>query len=121
MIAISRVFDIEGLWEVLGEIGHDNPAAPSNSSISSPKEVEKKSDGPIQSGPDWPEEINDSQEDSPDEDCNPGRGPSEAAREKDEGIEIIIIDNMSQIINELFSRKEKSDGWSYASLSFPFL
>jgi hypothetical protein len=69
MVAISRVFDVEGLWEVLGEVGRDFAA---------------------------------------------DKGTSEDKDE--EGMEIIIIDNMTQLINELFARKEKGEG----TLLFPF-
>lgn len=34
----------------------------------------------------------------------------------DEGIEVIVIDNMTHIINELFSRKEKSSGNTFRAL-----
>lgn len=63
MVAISRVFDVEGLWEVLGEVGRD---------------------------------------------CVGDEGTSEDKYE--EGMEVIIIDNMTQLINELFARKEKGEG-----------
>lgn len=116
MISITRVFDIEGLWEVLGEIAHDPPAPIPGSKA---PEAGQKTDGPIQSSPDWPSlgevEINDSQETSspsPIENNDYAIIPHEPPREKDEGIEIIIIDTMTQIINELFSRKERTDGSS---------
>jgi len=63
MVAISRVFDVEGLWEVLGEVG-------------------RGSDGST---------VDD----------------DESLRE--EGVEMIIIDNMTHLINELFARKERSE------------
>ncbi|KAG0651375.1 hypothetical protein D0Z07_1636 [Hyphodiscus hymeniophilus] len=63
MVAISRVFDIEGLWEVLGEVG-------------------KSSDS--------------------------GAADDESMSDED-GVEIVIIDNMTHLINELFARKERSE------------
>ena len=71
MIAMSRVFDVEGLWEVLGEVARDSH---------------------------WNEEL-----------------PSKEQHEED-GIEIIIIDNMTNLINELFARKERTEG----TLPLPF-
>jgi hypothetical protein len=65
MVAINRVFDIEGLWEVLGEIGRESHSQSEND---------------------------------------------------DGGTEIIIIDNMTHLINELFARKERSEG----ALRLPF-
>ncbi|KAE8442349.1 hypothetical protein EG329_003420 [Mollisiaceae sp. DMI_Dod_QoI] len=114
MVAISRVFDIEGLWEVLGEVGRDGPATsdPSSSIAGLAKDVTavgQKTDGAVQSSPDWPE-ISDSQEEdlSPIDDAeSASKVPEMEKKEQDEGTEIIIIDNMTQIINELFSRKEK--------------
>lgn len=61
MVAISRVFDVEGLWEVLGEVGRDSAGM-------------------------------------------------EEDRSDEEGMEIIIIDNMTHLINELFARKERGEG-----------
>lgn len=69
MVAISRVFDVEGLWEVLGEVGRDSEEAQ-------------------------------------------GLAPDD---HNEEGMEIIIIDNMTHLINELFSRKERSEGISQVS------
>ena len=64
MVAISRVFDVEGLWEVLGEIGRDSES---------------------------------------------GVRDDEAMREAT-GVEMVIVDNMTHLINELFARKERSEG-----------
>jgi hypothetical protein len=69
MVAISRVFDVEGLWEVLGEVGGDSEGAE-------------------------------------------GLAPDD---HNEEGMEIIIIDNMTHLINELFARKERSEGISQSS------
>jgi hypothetical protein len=90
MVAISRVFDLEGLWEVLGEVGRDSRAG----------------DEAATSGPDIGEsEVHAIPEAEHEEDCP-----------HDEGTELVIIDNMGHIINELFSRKEKGEG---TSLPFP--
>ena len=64
VVAMSRVFDVEGLWEVLGEVGRDS---------------------------DWDEERL-------------------SEEQPEDGMEIIIIDNMTNLINELFARKERSEG-----------
>ena len=65
-VAISRVFDVEGLWEVLGDVGRDSEGAEG----------------------------------------------AAAGVHYEEGMEIIIIDNMTHLISELFARKEKSEGIS---------
>lgn len=114
MVAISRVFDIEGLWEVLGEIGHEVPTSSANEPSEPP---ENKGVEPIQSSPDWPE-INDSQESisissNHDYDLQSPPPPNRTENKTtDSGTEIIIIDTLSQIITELFSRKDKASGTS---------
>ena len=70
MVAISRVFDVEGLWEVLGEVGRD-------------------SDRVVLGDEERAVEDND-----------------------EEGMEIIVIDNMTHLISELFARKERGEGIS---------
>lgn len=67
MVAISRVFDVEGLWEVLGDVGQD-----SESDAANDEEMREMGD--------------------------------------ENGVEMIIIDNMTQLINELFTRKERGEG-----------
>lgn len=82
MVAISRVFDLEGLWEVLGEVGRDSCSG-DEATVSD------------LAGADQAEEV---AEEGHEED-----------RPRDEGTELVIIDSMGHIINELFSRKEKGD------------
>ncbi|KUJ23596.1 uncharacterized protein LY89DRAFT_186742 [Mollisia scopiformis] len=116
MIAISRVFNIEGLWEVLGEIGHESPPSPSPTSL--PPLPDNKTDGPIQSSPDWPE-IVDSQAPSPLSDPDP---PSPTLQKEDAdldiGPEILLISTLTQIINNLFARKETPSTDAHTLLSF---
>ena len=76
MVAISRVFDIEGLWEVLKEVGQD------------------------------------SETDSTDDE-----GVREESTGNENGVEMIIIDNLTHLINELFARKERSEGMSSYSFT----
>ncbi|KAG4436519.1 hypothetical protein IFR05_007993 [Cadophora sp. M221] len=123
MVAISRVFDFEGLWEVIGEVDHISPAS-SEHELRGESEKEKGVFGDSDEiemvveqdiCDDEPEpEILDSEEDlTPPASTPPAisKDQEEEASE-DEGMEIIIVDNMTHIINELFSRKEKSDGKS---------
>lgn len=89
MVAITRVFDVEGLWEVLGEIGRGSD------------------DGDITAGA--------AKEQIPQDVGTPSRprlGGGGAILEEgtEDGTEIIIIDNMTHLINELFARKEKGEG-----------
>ncbi|KAH8811440.1 hypothetical protein F5884DRAFT_274361 [Xylogone sp. PMI_703] len=144
MVSISRVFDFEGMWEVLGEVrsgtaekGHlDTDIG------------EQQDDGEIMEGQenhgiiidankemDPTPEILDSEED---ESVSSDRSPMDRktielreneTRERNtsyvestnkdnqnEGIEIVILDNMTNIINELFARKEKVEAHTLMSL-----
>lgn len=78
MVAISRVFDIEGLWEVLGEVGRDSESG----ALVDDEGVRAVGD--------------------------------------ENGVEMIIIDNMTHLINELFARKGRGEGMYPLSVS-PFL
>lgn len=110
MVAISRVFDVEGLWEVLGEIDQDTSYSGNEEHASG----NGSRNGDKEEG--IPPEIPDSDEELTPEDAFPDSTPNpksgKAERDRDEGTEVIIIDNMTHLINELFARKEKSDGKS---------
>ncbi|RDL41077.1 uncharacterized protein BP5553_01056 [Venustampulla echinocandica] len=94
MVTISRVFDVEGLLEVLDEIERGNQ----------PNGVYEATS---QEQPGRSLEISDSQ----DESLSPAAtSPRRTTPSTGEGsIEVIIVDNMTQIINELFPRREKSN------------
>lgn len=112
MVAISRVFDVEGLWEVLGEVGHDASHDPAKEALVSSKGALNGEEG-NQSSPPWPEEIFDSEEEStpPTVDAEPAFGTkSTDVVDGEQDTEIIIIDNLTHIINELLARKEKGEG-----------
>lgn len=139
-VAISRVFDIEGLWEVIGEVGHpvslaSEPVFPGHDAEDgngirngnghkkevtvSKDEIEVVVEKDI--ADDEPE-IQDSEDDlTPPVPPAAGRMDHEedSSIGVDEGTEIIIVDNMTHVINELFARKEKSDGM-FILLSFLF-
>jgi hypothetical protein len=112
MVAISRVFDIEGLWGALGEIrrhrSSDFEAKHLESEIAESEGMEATEKV---LNPERSPEISDSEEEpTPEDEALPTPGPRPTSKDKDEdGTEIIIVDNMTHIINELFSRKEKSD------------
>ncbi|PVH85020.1 hypothetical protein DL98DRAFT_511953 [Cadophora sp. DSE1049] len=123
MVAISRVFDIEGLWEVIGEVDYVG-------SSSTPGQNEQNENGKAtlnvtdgfevaeeNIGNDRPEILDSEEDTTPPSDVPSAipKGRGEEDRE-DEGIEIIIVDNMTHIINELFARKEKSDAHTLLTL-----
>ena len=123
MVAMSRVFDVDGLWEVLSEVGRDARVAGSLDGIDravGDGGVGKGNEG-VQSAP-QPEIVDSEEEDiiiseprhpsvqqqSPAAD--PPRPTKTSPDDEDEGTEIIVIDNMTHLINELFSRKERTEG-----------
>lgn len=106
MVGISRVFDVEGLWEVLSELSRSS--ATSQDDLTGGKAGEETQNI-------YEAEIADS-EDEGSEDLLQ-QDEQDIVTGTDEGVEIIIVDNMTQIINELFSRKEKSDGTSIQPFS----
>jgi hypothetical protein len=106
MVAISRVFDFEGLWEVLGEVGRDStPRA--DFAISPSPDPESHKPEPLQ-----PPEIFDSEEE-----LTPGAAtPPQTNKSPDPGIEIIIVDNLTHIITSLLAQKEKSEAHGLLAL-----
>lgn len=132
MVGISRVFDVEGLWEVLGEVTDVGSKGVKGSSA-----IGENTGGEISKLEKVGEifEIGDSQDENDEEvgDENwkqqpPSRHPqgqsgylisNEQRREEDSGMEMIIVDSMAHIINELFARKEKNEGANAYSLTMP--
>ncbi|ESZ91607.1 hypothetical protein SBOR_8006 [Sclerotinia borealis F-4128] len=121
LVAISRVFDIEGLWEVLGEIGRtdgrsnegDNQETSNNHPSREGKFVEKQAELLHK----IPDEIGDSEE----EDINmstpsPVKLVASKTSEVETSPEILIIDNMHYLISHLFTHSEKSSAHSLLSL-----
>jgi hypothetical protein len=93
MVAISRVFDIEGLWEVLGDISHSSVP---DSSLIPENEPLKPATIP-------------GTEDSEDE-ITPPEITIQNSAIVEEGTEIVVVDTLTQIITELFTSREKSAG-----------
>ena len=119
-VTISRVFDLEGLREVLSEVtldfqpqlGHEDGKAPTTDllvrSATPPPHSLHMNEGPAI----VPEVM-----DSEDEDTTPDDKAVHQGEE--EGIQILIVDSMTDIINELFARKEKAQGiLHYPKLQF---
>ncbi|RFU32635.1 hypothetical protein B7463_g3702, partial [Scytalidium lignicola] len=140
MVSISRAFDLEGMWEVLGEV-QSQPAGDQQRDTNVQNQQDDDTGVENQQKHrsietrnekvDLTPEILDSEEDesinsdSPYMDQEFTRLRENTAQEpkplflnyidnKDhsDGIEIIVLDNMTNIINELFARKEKTEGWS---------
>lgn len=153
MVALSRVFDIEGLWEVLGEIDVSRQDASSSvipqqdhrGTGETRSQLEEETDKPETQAKETRKEERTEIEDSEDDDDLllslpspqkpieislakartetqadiPKRGSlsdekqQPRADEEDQGTEIIIVDNMTHLISELFGRKEKNNGMSF--------
>jgi hypothetical protein len=115
MVSISRVFDVEGLWEVLYEAGRHSRSDFQQQHVASEMSESEGIDAAEKvSGSEKPLEIIDSEEELTPEDeapLFPDPTPTSGDIKEDEDeTEIIIVDNMTHIINGLLSRKEKSDG-----------
>jgi hypothetical protein len=130
LVAINRVFDVEGLWEVLSEVGRDSNSGGSHDELGGKRDDgQVVGDGHANEGaePGLQPEIIDSEEEDidlsdPQRTSNQQQLPAattlhltktkstEQEDSEDEGTEIVIIDNMTNLINELFSRKERNEG-----------
>jgi hypothetical protein len=113
MVAISRVFDIEGLWEVLGEVRRNGILQDDSGILENETAIDP---GANNQRPLKPPEILDSDEELTPEDDIPLPPAAQPSNHIDTGVEIIIIDNLTHIITELLSRKEKSSAHSLLSL-----
>lgn len=121
-VTISRVFDIEGLWEVLSEVTLESPASlpqRDGKTIAADLMQRSTSSFPItlraSEEPSTVEEIIDSEDENPTPDDNYGATAKQPADQGHEGIQILVVDNMGDLINELLARKEKTDGSSLSS------
>ena len=116
-VTISRVFDVEGLWEVLSEVTQESQLKlPHGDGKMVGADLVEKSNIAFPNtlrGNKVPlivKEVIDSEDENltPDEDY--GIAAEQPAGQGDEGIQILIVDNMTDIISELFARKEKTEG-----------
>ncbi|CAD6445625.1 d5477f8a-2a53-4c85-81ca-dfc21b3ec509 [Sclerotinia trifoliorum] len=121
LVAISRVFDIEGLWEVLGEIGRtggqhsdDEDQEDSNNNPSPKiKYAEKQAEPPLFKLPD---EIGDSEEEDIEMTPPPVKLTTSNTSEAETAPEILVIENMHYLISHLFTHSEKSSAHNLLSL-----
>jgi hypothetical protein len=115
-VTISRVFDAEGLWEVLGEVtrnsrtqlGHEKRGEVVATQTAQQTTVSRAALNADEE-PSIMREIVDS------EDGSYILDEAETAVEQleehgDEGIEIIVVDSMTDIINGLLANKERTEG-----------
>lgn len=95
MVAISRVFDIEGLQEVIAEI---------STSSSESRTPERTA------------EIVDSEDE--DAGLSPVGFPAKTREGEEDGIQMVVVDNMTTLITDLMNRKEKTEGIYPSQLFF---
>ena len=102
-VTISRVFDIEGLWEVLGEVTRNSRPLPKHQRG---EEVDARDheELPIT------KEIVDSEDESLSPDGDSKAIPEQPDEQIDEGIEILVVDSMTDIINGSLANKERTEG-----------
>ncbi|APA12045.1 hypothetical protein SS1G_14192 [Sclerotinia sclerotiorum 1980 UF-70] len=121
LVAISRVFDIEGLWEALSEIGRtdgqlskDEEQENFNKNPSpKAKRAEKQAEPPLYKIPD---EIGDSEEEDVEMTPPLVQPTTSNTSEAEIGPEILVIDNMHYLISHLFTHSEKSSAHNLLSL-----
>ncbi|KAF7853233.1 hypothetical protein EAF04_010735 [Stromatinia cepivora] len=121
LVAISRVFDIEGLWEVLSEIGRtdgqrSNDKDDQDISKNSPSRKGKSIEKQAESLHKLPDEIGDSEEEEDIEMTPPHVKPTCNTSEAETSPKILVIDNMHYLISHLFTHSEKSSAHNLLSL-----
>ncbi|TGO47800.1 hypothetical protein BCON_0263g00110 [Botryotinia convoluta] len=124
LVAISRVFDIEGLWEVLSELGRPNDQPRNNRGDQeiptiTPSRTSKSIEGEAETLHKMPDEICDSEEEDieltppPPPPAKPTTPPPSSTETSPE---ILIIDSMHYLISHLFTHSEKVSAHNLLSL-----
>lgn len=134
MVSISRVFDFEGLWEVVSEVNRDSTTKNEVTPVGLLMSPERKTPFLFEDEPERVKNVAKVKSATGVEEDLAGQMVSPAVLlsqhpelvqqdtsidEDDcpeDGTEILIIDSMNHIITELFSRKEKDEGdcsWPY--------
>ncbi|PQE21274.1 fasciclin domain family protein [Rutstroemia sp. NJR-2017a WRK4] len=128
LVAISRVFDIEGLWEVLSEIARTtnqvNNDEANEGSMNSPPWHEEPEAYNKEVQPRIRNEIGDSEEEEEEEDLQspspPPPPPKVVSKPQstsiDSGTELLVIDNIHHLISHLFTHSEKATAHNLLSL-----
>jgi len=100
MISLTRVFDIEGLDEILTDLESHTPASPAPPQ-SPPREIidSQASDISLSPGPITRSTIPD-----------PDMEKDDKHKDEDEGIEILIINSLTPLLASHLSHHEKSEG-----------
>ncbi|TGO34482.1 hypothetical protein BHYA_0195g00130 [Botrytis hyacinthi] len=125
LVAISRVFDIEGLWEVLSELGRPNDRPRNNGgdqemSTTIPSRSSKPVEAEAEPSHKIPDEICDSEEEdielTPPPPPPPVKPPAPTPSLTETSPEILIIDSMHHLISHLFTHSEKISAHNLLSL-----
>ncbi|KAF5873277.1 putative fasciclin domain family protein [Botrytis fragariae] len=124
LVAISRVFDIEGLWEVLSELGQPNDLSRNDGGdqeipITIPSRTSNPVEGKAEQLHKIPDEICDSEEE--DIELTPPPPPpvkptAPLPSSTETTPEILIIDSMHHLISHLFTHSEKVSAHNLLSL-----
>ncbi|THV44814.1 hypothetical protein BGAL_0574g00060, partial [Botrytis galanthina] len=125
LVAISRVFDIEGLWEVLSELGQPKDLSRNNGDDQEiPTIIPSRTSEPVEGEAEplhkIPEEICDSEEEdielTPPPPAPPVKPPTPIPSSTETSSEILIIDSMHHLISHLFTHSEKISAHNLLSL-----
>ncbi|KAF7915220.1 uncharacterized protein EAE98_011305 [Botrytis deweyae] len=129
LVAISRVFDIEGLWEVLSELGQPHDLSRNNGDDQEiptiiPPRTSKPVEGKAEPLHKIPDEICDSEEEDieltppppPPSPPPPVKPTTPTPSSTETTPEILIIDSMHHLISHLFTHSEKVSAHNLLSL-----
>jgi hypothetical protein len=108
-VSISRIFDFEGLWEVLGEL--DSPPEEHRLPGQRPAEKSRNVKHPRT-------EIQDSDDE---DDLSDEKSPAGASPSASRGPDIIVITHTSSLLTALFARREKAAAHNLLQLTWSHL
>ncbi|KAF7908184.1 uncharacterized protein EAF01_003939 [Botrytis porri] len=122
LVAISRVFDVEGLWEVLSELGRPNDQPGNNGGDQKiPNIIPSRTSKPVERETEPLHKIPDEICDSDEEDIEltpppPVKPTTSIPSSTPTTPEILIIDSMHYLISHLFTHSEKVSAHNLLSL-----
>ncbi|TEY73036.1 hypothetical protein BOTCAL_0084g00150 [Botryotinia calthae] len=121
LVAISRVFDIEGLWEILSELGRPNDQPINNGGDQeiptiTASHTRKPVEGEAEPFHKIPDEICDSEDEDIELTPPPVKPTAPNPSSIETSPEILIIDSMHYLISHLFTHSEKVSAHNLLSL-----
>ncbi|TQS36839.1 hypothetical protein Golomagni_02701 [Golovinomyces magnicellulatus] len=119
MVNISRIFDIDGLWEILGETEQSKDIRTRNKDFSlalSPNNNEIRGEREERQAFCDEEAFNTVSGTASAQNAQPILSPNTKPKIVDDGIEILIVDNMTTLISEFLTSREKTNAHEHLAL-----